>query len=78
MNNAAFKAIADQDITLDDLATPNHVIEHHPEILNSARLRYWLRERDNNGLVESGAVMQKGRRLLIAVPRFMKWLAVAD
>ena len=75
---AAFKAIADQDITLDDLVTPNHVIERHPEILNSARLRYLLRERDNNGLVESGAVMQKGRRLIIAVPRFLKWLAVTD
>jgi hypothetical protein len=78
MTNAAFKAIAAQDIALDDLATPNHVIERHPEILNSARLRYLLRERESNGLVESGAVLQKGRRLLIAVPRFIQWLAVTD
>ena len=78
MSNTVFKTIADQDITLDDLVTPNSVIRKYPEVLNSSRLRYLLRERDNNGLVESGAVMQKGRRLLIAVPRFLQWLAVAD
>ena len=78
MSNTAFKTIADQTITLDDLVVPNTLIRKYPEVLNSARLRYLLRERDNNGLVESGAVMQKGRRLIIAVPRFLKWLAVSD
>jgi hypothetical protein len=78
MSNPAYQDIAAQDITLDDLATPNQIIERYPEVLHSARLRYLLRERDNNGLVESNAVMQKGRRLVIAVPRFLKWLAVSD
>jgi hypothetical protein len=78
MTNLAFKSIAEQDITLDDLVVPNTLIREYPEVLSSSRLRYLLRERDNNGLVESGAVMQKGRRLVIAVPRFLKWLSVAE
>ena len=78
MSNIAFKTIADQAITLDDLVTPNSVIRNYPEVLNQSRLRYLLREREKNGLVESGAVMQKGRRLVIAVPRFLQWLAVSD
>ena len=74
MTNPTLKSIADQEITLEDLRTPNNLIEKHPETFPASRLRYWLRERDNNGLAECGAVLHRDRRLFIAVPRFLKWL----
>ena len=51
----------------------------HPNLFDRpGRLQTWLRYREINGLIESGAVFQKGRLLFINAERFVAWLASED
>ena len=51
----------------------------HPNLFDRpGRLDVWLRYREINGLMESGAVFQKGRLLFINAERFVAWLASQD
>ena len=81
MSNPAFQAIAAIEFELDDLATTKDIIREFSSmaengLLTENSLRYMLRERHNNGLVESGAVLEKGRHLIFVIPRFLKWFEV--
>ena len=48
----------------------------HPNIFDRpGRLNTWLRYRDGNGLVECGAVFNRGKLLFINAQRFAEWLS---
>lgn len=38
------------------------------------QLRWWLFNRDRNGLADAGAVVRLGRRIYIDVNRFDQWI----
>jgi hypothetical protein len=38
------------------------------------QVRAWLFDRETNGLVESGAVQQRGRRLWLREGEFLRWI----
>lgn len=64
-----------RDISLDDVAAPEKFANRYPDVVGSlSRLRYLLRCRETNGLVAAGAVIERGRRLYIVIPRYRDWL----
>jgi hypothetical protein len=42
--------------------------------LSEAAIRWQLFHRNSNGLIESGAIIHNGRRILIDLPLFVDWL----
>lgn len=63
------------EVDLDDIARPEAFARRYPDVIgSSSRLRYLLRHRQGNGLVSSGAVIERGRTLYIVRPRFLDWL----
>jgi hypothetical protein len=65
------------DIGLDDIQTFEAFCKRYPDIANEARLRWWIFNRQANGLQSSGAVVKKSGRWLIVVPRMKDWLLQA-
>ena len=50
------------------------LIERHPNLFNTSRVTWALRNRDKNGLAKCGAVFEsKGGELLIHEPKFLEW-----
>lgn len=63
------------DLTLDDLTRPEAFAKRYPDAVGSpSRLRYLLRHRHTNGLVASGAVVERGRSIYLVKPRFLDWI----
>jgi hypothetical protein len=51
----------------------------HPNIFDRpGRLDNWLRYRDGNGLMASGAVFSKGKLIFIDGEKFADWLATGE
>jgi hypothetical protein len=59
-------------IALDDLRTIPEMVEMYPSRLSLNALRWYLRDRDRNGLAL--AVVPVGKKLLISQARFEQWL----
>lgn len=74
-NGAVETAKETEDIGLDDIARPEAFARRYSDVVGSiSRLRYLLRHRQGNGLVSSGAVIERGRSLYIVRPRFLDWI----
>lgn len=59
---------------LTDIMTINEFIELHPTLMNIDRFNFYLRNRDKNGLAESGALVKIGKRYNIKYTTFSQWL----
>lgn len=63
------------DLTLDDIVRPEAFARRYADAVGSlSRLRYLLRHRRTNGLVDSGAVVERGRAIYIVKCRFLDWI----
>ena len=58
---------------LADFQRVPQFIEENRGVVSEGRVRWWLRDRDENGLIESGAVVEINGHLYINVPRFVAW-----
>ncbi len=56
---------------LEDWATPETLVDQHPDKFTLPQLRWALRFRSENGLAEH--VTRMGRRLYIHIPGFTRW-----
>ncbi len=56
---------------LEDWATPEALVDQHPDKFTLPQLRWALRFRDENGLAEH--ITRMGRRLYIHIPGFTRW-----
>jgi hypothetical protein len=56
------------------LLTVRQLAEQQPA-LSEGGIRWDLHNRASNGLAKSGAILQRGRRLLIDPERYLSWLA---
>jgi hypothetical protein len=54
--------------------TVRQLAEQQPA-LSEGGIRWDLHNRGTNGLAKSGAILQRGRRLLIDPERYLSWLA---
>ena len=62
------------DPSYDDIAFPEQLAAEHPDKLSESQLRWLIKQRQHNGLKESGAVLKVGRRIYLNKRRFLKWL----
>ena len=57
--------------TLAEFALPEQLSDQYPQF-PPARLRWWLRERERNGLAPH--VRKLGKQLYLHVPGFVRWV----
>ncbi len=59
--------------TLSDVVLPETLLEENPDLFNDSQINWLIRNREHNGLKESGAVLKVGRKLYLSRMRFHKW-----
>jgi hypothetical protein len=59
---------------LKNLITVAELAKRYPTILSVGGIRVWLRQRNENNLQESGAIIKISRKLYIDEPKFIDWL----
>ena len=72
MQNTALLNASVPTRSLDEWCLVADFPARHPALLTSARLAYWMRSRDENGLAE--CIIKIGRSHYIHEPSFMLWL----
>ena len=60
---------------MGDFVLPEKFVQENSEILSDPQIRWFLRQRNVNGLNESGAVVLIGRKFYIRRSKFTKWFA---
>lgn len=55
--------------SLDDLMRLPLFIERYPNLCKPTTLRWWIQNRDDNGIENCGAVVQVGRAWFVNVPK---------
>jgi len=58
--------------SLDEFSTIEQLAADNPDLITINRLRWIIRDRQNNGLAP--AVKKLGKNLLVHVPTFVSWL----
>jgi len=58
---------------LSKLRTVNQLVAENPA-LTTGGLRWDIFNADSNGLHKSGAIIRKGRKILIDPEKYLKWL----
>ncbi len=46
----------------------------HPDVITEGGLRWEIFNEEKNGLKESGAILRRGRKILIDADRYFRWL----
>lgn len=62
------------DLCLNDLMPIKAFVERNPGMGSESSLRWQIFNAEQNGLAESGAIVRRGRRLFIVVPRYLAWV----
>jgi hypothetical protein len=65
------------DLRLDDILTLEAFCNRYSDLTNEARMRWWIFNRETNGLAASGAIVKKGGRWHVVPPRMKHWLLSA-
>lgn len=67
--------MATSELHPDDFLTVRAFVSKHPNHGTQSSLRWIIFNSSLNGLDESGAIVRRGRRVFIVVPRYLAWLA---
>ena len=59
---------------LKNLITIDELSKKYPTILSIRSIRWWIIDRKNNKLQESGAIIKISRKLYIDETKFIDWL----
>jgi hypothetical protein len=62
------------DIRPDDVLPFGMFVQRHANIASPGSLRWQIFCSAQNGLDEAGAILRRGRKVFIVVPRYMDWL----
>ena len=57
-----------------NLQTVRTLAQKYPDVITEGGLRWEIFNKDQNGLKESGAILKRGRKILIDADRYFKWL----
>ena len=57
-----------------NLATVRTLAQRYPDVITEGGLRWEIFNKDKNGLSESGAILKRGRKILIDTDRYFDWL----
>jgi len=59
---------------IPNLATVRTLAQQYPDVITEGGLRWEIFNKDKNGLGESGAILKRGRKILIDTNRYFDWL----
>jgi len=62
------------DIRSSDLLTVMEHARRYPNLGSVASLRWQIFWAEQNGLEEAGAIVRRGRRVFVVVPRYLDWI----
>lgn len=62
----------------DDLLTVRDMAMRYPNLGTVATFRWQIFNETNNGLAEAGAVVRRGGKVFIVVPRYLDWVLGRD
>lgn len=57
-----------------NLETVRTLSQKYPNVITEGGLRWEIFNSDKNGLTESGAIIRRGRKLLIDTDRYFAWV----
>jgi len=57
-----------------NLETVRTLAQKYPNVITEGGLRWEIFNKDSNGLKESGAILKRGRKILIDADRYFDWL----
>jgi len=57
-----------------NLATVRTFAQKYPDVITEGGLRWEIFNEEKNGLKDSGAVLRRGRKIMIDVDRYFNWL----
>jgi len=57
-----------------NLETVRTLARKHPDVITEGGLRWEIFNEEKNGLKESGAILRRGRKILIDADRYFRWL----
>lgn len=57
-----------------NLETVRTLAQKHRDVITEGGLRWEIFNEKNNGLAESGAIIRRGRKVMIDTDRYFKWL----
>jgi hypothetical protein len=63
---------------MDDIQALKHFCETHEHVANENQMRWWIFHRQSNGIESSGAIVKKGGRWFVNVPKFREWILAGD
>lgn len=80
LESALNKPIDDKDhsenvsvLSLDDIITIDELVEANNKLLTKPQLQWLCKQRRQNGLEASGAILKRGRKLYIRKKEFTQW-----
>jgi hypothetical protein len=56
------------------LETVRTLAQKYPDVITEGGLRWEIFNKEKNGLKESGAILKRGRKILIDTDRYFEWL----
>lgn len=59
---------------MPNLETVRTFAQKYPDVITEGGLRWEIFNKDKNGLKESGAILKRGKKILIDVDRYFDWL----
>jgi len=57
-----------------NLDTVRTLAQKYPDVLTEGGIRWELFNADENGLTRSGAIIRRGRKILIDTDRYFEWI----
>jgi len=59
---------------MPNIDTVKTLAQKYPNVITEGGLRWEIFNKDSNGLKESGAILKRGRKILIDTDRYFDWL----
>ena len=63
---------------MDDIQTLQYFIEHNSHLASENQVRWWIFNRETNGIESHGAIVKKGRRWYVNLPKLREWILEGD
>ncbi len=63
---------------MDDICTLTHFLKRFGHIATESQIRWWIFNRESNGIEASGAIIKKGGRWYVNIPSLRDWILAGD
>ena len=63
---------------LDDIMSLKNFVKRYPDLATEQQVRWAIFQREHNGLRKSGAILKRGGRIFIVVPKYREWLLQSE